>query len=121
MDIHLTFVRGGYNTTILRKIDSCLSLTPTGRRAGQSEPPKLPMYSLCISPNHRRPTLVHNMCTGVGHEDVAAVDAAEAEARKREGGSYLSAVLTAILSAIAQSAAVALAEAEASAESEALA
>ena len=50
------------------------------------------------------------MCTGVGHEDVTAVGSAKAEARKREGGSYLSAGLF----AIAQSAAaVASAEAEA--------
>ena len=59
-----------------------------------------------------------NMCTGVGHEDVTAVGSAKAEARKREGGSYLSAVLT----VLAQSAAaVALAQVEASAKTEALA
>ena len=45
------------------------------------------------------------MCTRVGHEDVAAVVSAKAEARKREGGSYLSADLSAVLSATAQSAA----------------
>ena len=41
------------------------------------------------------------MCTKVGHEDVTGVGSAKAEARKREGGSYLSAVLT----VLAQSAA----------------
>ena len=57
-----------------------------------------------------------------GHEDVTGVGSAKAEARKREGGSYLSAVLSTVLSAIAQSAAaVALAESEASAKTEALA
>jgi len=62
------------------------------------------------------------MCTGVGHEDVTAVGSAKAEARKREGGSYLSADLSAVLTAIAQSAAaVASAEAVASAKEEALA
>ena len=54
------------------------------------------------------------MCTRVGHEDVAAVGSAEAEARKREGGSYLSADLSAVLTVLSQSAAaVALAEEEA--------
>ena len=52
----------------------------------------------------------------------AAVGSAKAEARKREGGSYLSAVLSAVLTVLAQSAAaVALAEAEASAKTESLA
>ena len=62
------------------------------------------------------------MCTRVGHEDVTGVGSAKAEARKREGGSYLSAVLSAVLTVLAQSAAaVALAEAKASAKTEALA
>ena len=56
------------------------------------------------------------MCTRVGHEDGAVVGSAKAEARKREGGSYLSADLSAVLSAITQSAA-----AVASAKTEALA
>ena len=56
------------------------------------------------------------MCTRLGHEDVAAADAAKAEARKREGGSYLSADLSAVLTVLAQSAA-----AVASAKTEALA
>ena len=61
-------------------------------------------------PNHTRSYKYCNMCTRVGHEDVTGVGSAEAEARKREGGSYLSANL----SAIAQSAAaVALAKMEA--------
>ena len=46
-----------------------------------------------------------NMCTRVGHEDVTGVGSAEAEARKREGGSYLSADLSAVLTVLAQSAA----------------
>ena len=72
--------------------------------------------------NHHPYTLVHNTCTRVGHEDVAAVGSAKAEARKREGGSYLSADLSAVLTVLAQSAAaVAISQAEASAESEALA
>ena len=54
------------------------------------------------------------MCTRVGHEDVAAVGSAKAEARKREGGSYLSTDLAAVLAVLAQSAAaVASAKAEA--------
>ena len=40
-----------------------------------------------------------------GYEDVAEVGSTKAEARKREGGSYLSADLSAVLTAIAQSAA----------------
>ena len=52
----------------------------------------------------------------------AAVDSAKAEARKREGGSYLSADLSAVLTVLAQSAAaVASVKAEASAKTEALA
>ena len=62
------------------------------------------------------------MCTRVGHEDVTGVGSGKAEARKREGGSYLSADLSAVLTVLAQSAAaVASAKTEASAESEALA
>ena len=54
------------------------------------------------------------MSTGVGHEDVTGGASAKAEARKREGGSYLSADLSAVLTVLAQSAAaVALAESEA--------
>ena len=54
------------------------------------------------------------MCTRVGHEDVTGVGSAKAEARKREGGSYLAADLSAVLTVLAQSAAaVDLAEAEA--------
>ena len=71
--------------------------------------------------NHQPYTLVH-MCTRVGHEDGAVVGSAKAEARKREGGSYLSADLSAVLTVLAQSAAaVTLAEAKASAKTEALA
>ena len=56
-----------------------------------------------------------------GREDLTAVDAAEAEARKREGGSYMSADLSAVLTVLAQSAAsVALAKTVASAKVEAL-
>ena len=55
------------------------------------------------------------MCRRVGHEDVTGGASAKAEARKREGGSYLSADLSAVLTAIAQSAA-----AVASAKTEAL-
>jgi len=40
-----------------------------------------------------------------GHEDVTGGGSAEAEARKREGGSYLSADLSAVLTVLAQSAA----------------
>ena len=54
------------------------------------------------------------MCTRVGHEDVTGVGSAKAEARKREGGSYLAAVLADVLTVLAQSAAaVALAKTEA--------
>ena len=56
------------------------------------------------------------MCTRVGHEDVTGGGSAKAEARKREGGSYLSADLSAVLTVLAQSAA-----AVASAKTEALA
>ena len=51
-----------------------------------------------------------------GHEDVTAVGSAKAEARKSEGGSYMSADLSAVLTVLAQSAA-----AVASAKEEALA
>ena len=85
----------------------------SGQNESQIEPPPNdPCDNLCISPNPPH-TLVHILCTKVRHEDVAAVGSAKAEARKREGGSYLSAVLSTVLTVLAQSAAaVALAEAE---------
>ena len=74
------------------------------------------VYAEAEATNHQPYAFVHNMCTRVGHEDVTGVGSAKAEARKREGGSYLSADLSTVLTVLAQSTA-----AVASAESEALA